>query len=266
MLMLCFCVFFGRIYALADYKVIDSADLFFSDEKKQIESLAGSIDADYKMNVLVLTTQEKNGKSASSKAEDAYAAAGYEYNDAHGGIALIIDMANREICLVTERKMIRFITDQREEKIYDVGYGYLSNSEFGDAMIAMLEEVIRFMEKGIPGNQYNYDPVTGEISRYLSLTLTDIGIALGCAILLPLLVVLGIASGYKRIAKYKYDLNSNSTMKITSESDRYVKSYKTSRRINTGSSGGSGGSGSGRSTTHRSSSGHTYGGGHGRKF
>lgn len=251
----------------ASYKVIDSAGLFFSSEIAQIEELAKEIDTTYKMNVLVLTDQERNGKSSYEKSDAAYIAEGYADDQANGGICLIIDMANRELNSTIDRSMIRFINDSREEKLYDTGYGYLSNGEYGDAIIAMLEKVQEYMEKGIPGGQYNYDSETGEISRYYAVTLMDVGIAAGGAVLLPLLVVLIVASGYKKVKKYRYDMNSNARIDITHSSDRFVKQYTTKRRINTGSSGGSSGhSGSGRSTTHRSSGGHSFGGGHGRKF
>jgi len=251
----------------ADYCIRDDANLFYSDEVESIRQLAEAIDDMYHMNVCIVTDQKKDGLSSSEKSDKAYEAEGYAQNDASGGICLIIDMGNREVNMTTDRSMMRFITDAREEDIYDVGYSYLTGGEYGDAMIAMLEQVEVFLEKGIPGNQYLYDPETGKISRYYSLTTMDIVIALAGALLTALITTLIVISGYKKIAKYRYDLNANSQIRIVSSSDRLINQFVTKRRIHTDSPGSGSGHGTGgRTTTHRSSSGRSFGGGHGRKF
>lgn len=257
------------VNALAAHKVLDKADIFYSDEKKHIKDLAAKIDEEYKMNVLALTDQERNGLSVNAKAEAAYEELGYPINGANGGICILIDLANREVTMTLDGMMARFITDDREEDILDYGYSYLGAAEYGDAMIAMLERVEHYLKAGIPGGHYQYYPDTGTISRYYSLTSMDLMIALAGALILPLLITVSIASGYKKIAKYKYDLNTNAELKITASSDRFVNQIVTKRRISS-DSGKSGGGGSGshgnRTTMHRSASGRSYGGGHSRKF
>ncbi len=269
---LTFALLFLFLYLLsmtgsAAYKVIDNAELFYSNEKRNIEDLAAQIDENYQMNVLAMTDQNRNGKSVNEKAEAAYEKQGYGDNKAQGGICILIDMANRELTLITDGLMARFITDDREEDILDIGYIYLGAAEYGDAMIAMLERVEHYLDAGIPGGHYQYDPETGSISRYYSLSEMDFGIAFGGALLLPLLITMSVASGYKKIKRYKYDLNTNAELKITGASDRFVNQIVTKRRINTDSSrSGGGSSGGNRTTMHRSSSGRSYGGGHSRKF
>lgn len=257
----------------ADSYVYDAAELFSTGETQQIQSLAEEIDEEYQMNVLVLTTEYAGGQSSSGLMEEAYEELGYDDNDDKGGIALIIDLDNGELNLVTDRDMIYYITDEREETIYDAGYEWAQDGEYGESMIAMLESVQEMLQKGIPGNQYTYDTETGRIVRHLSVTMSDLLIAL-CASLIGAGVICSVIyRSYTHVQEYQYQPERNANMKLTSQQDRLVNQFVTQRRIQQGPPPGAGGGpggpdmgGGGRSSVHHSSGGHSYGGGHGRKL
>ena len=270
------CLFFVVLLAIsalhvqAASGVFDKAGLFTSEEIAQMEELSAELASEYRMHFLILTVDDANGRESYEVAEDFYEKNGYVDSEERGGIVLLIDMDNREINLVTSGDMIYYITDEREERVYDAGYGYVSEGEYGAGMLSMLSSVLWYIQEGIPSNQYIYDTETGRIIRYRSLSAGDLIIAFAAAFFSALLTCFGVSRRYNVVKKYEYTLGQNAHIKLKGQNDRLINQFETSRRIPrptpSGGSGGGGSSSSGRSSTHRSSGGHSYGGGHGRKF
>lgn len=259
------CIWFclSGIHVFAECRIQDDAQLFSDSEVKKIEALAEEIQDQYQMNVFVMTCEDAGGKESNEVLEDTYESYGLESNDEKGGIAFIIDMDNRELNLVTERDMIYYITDYREEKIYDAAQECASDGEYGAAMIAMLDQTLEYLEDGIPGNQYIYDTETGKIVRYRSLTSTDVLLAFLAACLVAGISSAVLYRSYTVVKKYRYSSDRNASLTIKHQNDRLVNQFVTHRKIeNDPPSGGD----DGRTSTHQSSSGHTYGGGSGRGF
>lgn len=263
-LTLCIWLCLSGMTAYAECLVQDDAQLFSDSEVQQIETLAKEIEASWQMNVLVMTCDDADGRESNEVLEDTYEEYGLESNDAKGGIALIIDMDNRELNLVTERDMIYYITDYREEKIYDAAQSYASDGEYGNAMIAMLKKVQQYLNEGIPDKQYTYDTETGRIVRYRSLTSGDILLAFFAGLMVAAIVSVILYRSYTVVKKYRYSTEKNARLKITAQNDILVNQFVTHRRIEKDPP--SGGGDSGRTSTHHSSGGHTYGGGKGRGF
>lgn len=264
LLILCMWLCLSGMTVYAECLVQDDAQLFSDSEIQQIEELSKEIEDSWQMNVLVMTCDDADGRESNEVLEDTYEAYGLESNDAKGGIALIIDMDNRELKLVPERDMIYYITDYREERIYDAAQKYASDGEYGEAMTAMLRKILECMKSGIPDNQHTYDTETGEITYYHSLTAEDVLMALAGALLVSTLVTVILYRSYKVVKKYRYSTEQNARLTITAQNDHFVRQFETHRRIERESSGGGGESG--RTSTHSSSGGHTYGGGSGRGF
>lgn len=264
-----------RAAAAGDVLLRDSAGIFKESEKEQMRETARELAQDYNINVLLLTSDQYFGYGRTSVMymEDLYEDEGYAENGAKGGLLFLIDMDNRELLLVTDGIAMRFITDSREEAIYDAAYGPASVGDYGGAMLAMLYRAANFMEQGIPGGQYLYDSETGRISRYRSLTPVEIGFSALAAFLTAFIVTTVLKSRYKKVKPYEYAVGQNANCRITAQRDDLANQFVTRRRlpranIPTGGGGGRsrGGGGGTRTTTHRSSGGRSYGGGHGRKF
>lgn len=258
------CLWLSGATVFAQCQIQDDAQLFTTEETKKIENLSEEIRDQYQMNVLVMTCEDAGGKESHEVLEDTYEEYGLESNEAKGGIALLIDMDNRELNLVTERDMIYYITDYREEKIYDAAQSYASDGEYGNAMIAMLKKVQQYLNEGIPNNQYTYDTETGRIVRYHSLASGDILLAFFAGLMVAAIVSAILYRSYTVVKKYRYSTEKNARLKITAQRDILVNQFVTHRRIEKDPP--SGGGDSGRTSTHHSSGGHTYGGGKGRGF
>lgn len=152
----------------ADGYVYDEAGLLTADEIADLNDEIASFMEESGWNVYAVTTDDAQGKSATAYADDFFD----EHSpDKEDGVALLIDMDNREITISTCGIAIRYLTDSRIDDILDAAYAKISNGDYNGCMHSMLTGVENYYEKGISEGQYNYDSETGKISRYHVLTL-----------------------------------------------------------------------------------------------
>jgi len=249
--------------------VYDHADLLTVQEEEYLENLAAERAEQWDMNFLMVTTDDAGGKSAMEYADDFYDAQFPEESE-EDGILYLIDMDNREIYLSTSGLAIRYLTDERVNRILDDAFGFVADDDYYGTFVTFMEETEAYLVKGIPSDQYNYDVETGETDYYqepMGITFGEFLFALVAA-LIPAGITIGIikAKYQLKFEDFHYDAYTDSDVQLSVKSDRLVNTFVTHRRIpkNDGHSGGSGGGGS-RSSVHRSSSGRSHGGG-GRKF
>lgn len=274
-IMLCLPLSFPALGAAGETRVFDQAELLGSDTARLEEKIAG-LRQKTKMDVVLVTTTDADGKSARNYADDYYEAGGFGTRKDHSGVLFLIDMDNREIYISTEGTMIRFLTDSRVDAMLDHAYTYAGNGDYVGVMDSFLDDLAAYYQKGIPGGQYNYDTETGKISRYYSIrwyeALIAVGISVFCAGGACLNVVreYGMKRQQKQAASYNLAYRANARFAFRNQNDVLANSFVTQRiipRSNSsggGTHGGSSGGGS-RSSTHTSSSGRSHGGG-GRKF
>ncbi|MBR6667228.1 MAG: TPM domain-containing protein [Clostridia bacterium] len=262
--------------ALAEGQVIDNANLFTAADVSAMTEIIDRIEKEHQVDIVVLTTYDVPKDYSDSMwhiqayADDFYDNGNYGMGEDFSGMLILVDMNNRVLYLSTGGVMIDYITDMREEDILDQAYSYLSYGAYGNAMIAALDRVEYYMNKGRAEGTFRYDEVTGlRIGGiYNALTMAEIclaGLAGGIA---ALLMFLSVSGSYNLAGRtYSYDLNANSDLKLTQDDEVFVRQFQRRTLRNTGGNGSMGGSGgrSGGSGVHRSSSGRMHGGG-GRRF
>ncbi len=248
--------------AAAGPLVVDLADVFSASEESQLTSDLTNLGAQNQMDLVLVTTNDTDGKSARDYADDYFDYNGYGVGPDYNGILLLIDFDNREVYISTSGSGIRYLTDARINTILDAIYQDVGNEEYMKAAQTYLEMLSGYLKTGIPSDQYN-EPEK-EPNR---LTLFD-GIF---GFLVSGLSGLGFAGSIRKKYKGKnqtsvFDFRSNSLVNFALVGDTLLNSRTTSRirpRPTTTTSVGR--SSSGRSTTHTSSSGRSHGGG-GRRF
>lgn len=249
-------------YAAEDDNVYDDAGLLTEGEISTLNQKINDLEAESGWNVYAVTTDDAMGKSATAYADDFFDAHSPEQED---GVALLIDMDNREITISTCGEAIRYLTDARIDYILDDAYTDVSNGDYGDCLITMVDGVAGYYQRGISEGQYNYDTETGAVSRYHTLTLAEAGITALVALVCGILLYAAVAAKYTlRLGTYCYDFRANGKVALRIKQDNFVNQTVTQRRIPKETSSSSGHS-SGRSSTHHSSSGRSHGGGS-RKF
>lgn len=242
--------------------VIDNANLMIEDEIIDLNEKANALSEEYKMDIVILTEDNLEGKSTREFADDYFDYNGFGVGSNYDGVLFLIDMENREIYISTTGIAIKYFTDQRVDSILDQSYDNgLSEGDYYGAVLGFLDGAEYYLERGIPSNQYD-EPE--DIPKENKLTTVDIVISLIGGLGVGGIFVLSTRSKYKfRKKANPYSYKSNSIINFHSNQDKLINSFTTHRIIpkptNTSNSTG------GRSTTHRSSSGRSHGGG-GRKF
>ena len=156
--------------------VDDQAGLFSQEEEQELTDRIVELTTDWNMDFVVVTTEDAEGKTAEEYADDYYDYNGY----AEDGVLYLIDLDNGSVWISTAGKMIRYLTDARIDAVIDAGYDNLKAKNYADGILEMLNETERYLEDGIPSDQYNYDTETGKISRYRSITVYE---AIGAAVI-----------------------------------------------------------------------------------
>ncbi len=108
------CMLCSRRKNVSQQTVYDDAALLTPEEIETLESELDAAGEKTGWNMLMLTTDDTNGKTTQEYADDFFDAIA-ENGD---GVALLIDMQNREICISTGGIAIRYLTDARIEDIF----------------------------------------------------------------------------------------------------------------------------------------------------
>ena len=261
------------IEAFDGKRIFDMAGLLDKEYVQEAREVINQYQDTYHLDIVVVTTDDAKGKTATAYADDFYEECGFGQGKGKNGILFLIDMDNRELVFSTDGAAIRIFTDQRIESMLDGVYEGASREDYRASVESFLRDVEQYCKAGIPGNQYNYNTETGEISVYRSIRWYEALLAIGVSAFVAGTACLtvkrqygmedderqvqNLAMAYRGSARFIYD----------DESDRLVNKFVTSRVIprNTGGGGSGGHSSSGRSSTHTSSSGRSHGGGS-RKF
>lgn len=256
----------GNLYAAQEGNVYDDASLLTDSEIRTLNEKITALEEESGWNIYAVTTADAGGRTATEYADDFFDAHSLEQED---GVALLIDMDNREIAISTCGIAIRYLTDDRIDDILDEAYNDVSDAAYGDCLDTMLSGVEGYYHAGISEGQYNYDTETGKVSVYRTLTLTEALTVLLVAAAAGAVVYVSVLGKYRlKFDTYKYEFRKNGRVNLRVKNDRFINQTVTQRRIpkQTSSSGRSSTHhSSGRSSTHRSSSGRSHGGGS-RKF
>lgn len=252
----------------AEQRVFDEAGLFTQQEQQQLETEIQTAKETATIDLVVLTITDAEGKTAEAYADDFYDENGFGVGSDYSGALLLIDMDHREVWISTCGKAINYLTDSRIEALLDDIYNDLVDANYYDAAVTFLNGVQRYVQQGVPKDQYQYNRDTGEITKYKEgLTVNKVITYLIVSLLFGGICVGCVAFSYRKKAPSNvYPFQEKSDLHITNSHENLVSHFVTHRRIPRNTGGSSGGSSRrSRSTTHTSSSGRSHGGG-GRKF
>lgn len=248
--------------------IYDYAGLFPWEEYNEINDELQRLYDETDMDYLVVTITDAEGKSSQEYADDFYEDSGAGTGDNHSGMLYLIDMDNREIYISTEGDMLRYLTDERLDVILDNAYEEVADGNYAASALSVLRDTGDFIAEGIPEDQYNYSSETGDIDPYFEEESPLLALLFGSVmgLIAALCFFFSVRGRYRLSFKtYHYPLSEKSGLKLTVSEDRLINQFVTHRHIPKPTTSSSGPSGSGRTTTHRSSSGRVHGGG-GRKF
>ncbi|NLW28287.1 MAG: TPM domain-containing protein [Erysipelothrix sp.] len=240
-----------------EIKLYDQAILFSQQEQNLLEIEANRISDEFQMDIVIVTTNDTNNKSARDYADDFYDENNVGIGNDHDGIMFLIDLDNREIYILKSGIGIQYLTDQRVDNIIDtVLSGGIQEENYYKAANAFLNETKNYLKAGIPVAK---DPSL-KVKNSLSALEGIISLIMGS----------GFASlfYFKTKAKYKMKnpikpllIKDNSNINLTKEEDILIDTQTTKRIIPRSDHKDT----SNKSTTHTTTSGKTHGGA-GAKF
>lgn len=252
-----------------DGLLTDNAELLTSSEEEKVLDSLEKVSNRYSCDVLVYTCDSLDGSSAANFTADRLD----EYLDANGkenAVMLLVCMGTRDMYISTSGTAITYFSDDNIDDMLDDIAGDLSSGNYKDAFLEYSDLCeYNFRDTSDIGNDgdassslaYQRQPLT--VFRCVTVILSSAVFGL----IVAAVVMFFMTRAHKSVA---LERTANSYIKqgsfdLTTQRDLFLYSNVSKVRRSSGSSGGSGRSGGSRSTTHRSSSGRSHGGG-GRKF
>ena len=225
-------------------RLVDRADLLSELEEEELEARLDEISERQQADVVVVTVNSLDGKSAQDYADDFYDYNGYGIGTDKSGILLLVSMEARDWHITTTGFGIRAITDAGLDYISDQFLPYLSDGEYLDAFDTYADLCDEFLTHAKTGNAYDGAPMPTAPYPWLKHLLNPLGMRRS----LKSVKMQRSAENYVRAG----------SMQVTRRQDHflYTRTSKSARpKNNSGSSG---------SSTHTSSSGTSHGGGGGK--
>lgn len=229
-------------------RLVDEAGLISASDAEDIAEKLDRISAKWDMDVVVVTTDTLEGKSPMAYADDYYDYNGYQKN----GILLLVSMEDDDWYISTAGFGITAFTDAGIEYISDRFVPYLSGGEYAEAFDVYADLCDEFIAKARAGEPYDSWNLPKDPFNFLINGM----IAVGIGLVVAFIAMSGMKSALNSV-RAKAGASAyvkNDSLHVTEASDLYL--YSTVRRVRRETSQGS--------STHRSSSGRSHGGGGGK--
>ena len=145
------------VCAETESRLADQAGLLDTDQKESLCNTLDEISERQQADVVVVTVNSLDGKSAQDYADDFYDYNGYGIGTAKSGILLLVSMEARDWHITPTGFGIRAITDAGLDYISDQFLPYLSDGEYLDAFETYADLCDEFLTQAKTGNAYDGD-------------------------------------------------------------------------------------------------------------
>lgn len=255
-------------------KVYDDGGLLTDEEEAELQTLLVEAAQRTEQDLIVVTTQDNQGKEAGDYADDFYDDHEFGYEKKNGsGVLLLIDMNSRSFRISTAGTAIEQYTDAEISDSLDAILPYMRSGDYAGACRTFVSEAERCLTGGETAGNGNYDKKTNRFAGHSdredgqekSLILKRLLIIFSGSAAVSAFVVLIISRKRKtRMSVNGATYLKNGRLELRERSDRFTHTTLVTRKIPE-DNGGGGGHGGGHSSSHVSSGGHSHGGG-GRSF
>ncbi len=242
-------------FASENERVMDMADLLSDSEEAELLAKLDEISLRQDVDVVVITTNDLEGRAVRDYADDVYDQCNYGYGEDRDGVLLLISMEERDWWISTCGYGIDIFTDAGIQYIGDKMKPDLSDGNYAAAFDTYADLCDDFINQAKTGTPYDTSTLPREpLSKIWILASIGIGVILA-------LIVVGSMKSKLKTVRSQAAANSyvkKGSLNITESRDMFL--YHTVTRTekpkdNDSSSG---------SSTHTSSSGTTHGGGGGK--
>lgn len=228
-----------NVSAANDDKVVDNAAILSDSEEQQLEKKLLDIVSEYGYDIAVVTIESTEGKSMMAYADDYY---DYNYYG-ENGLMLLYNYGTNEAYITTDGKGIRTFTDKG---ITAIGRGVrtlLNSGDYYGAFEAFADNAEKYID---------YYETTGKAyspKNYGKIFIISLIIGLAFAAIVCLVLKAQLKTAVRQTDAKQYVRNGSKN--VTYARDIYLYKKVSRRKIESNNG----------SSTHRSSSGDTHGGG-----
>lgn len=256
-LFLCFISPITKTYASVDksLKIYDYAEVLTDSEEKELKQLIDNYIDNHNLDMVIVTENDYYGSNM-EYADDFYDNNDFGIGNTKDGILLFLNYNNGGIDahISTSGEGIRMYDDARIDSLLDeLSY----NKTYGNfSMIkAFIEKSNSLANEGIPNsNKDSYIDENGDLHYKKKYPLIFIPISLLISVIVVCILIAKNKMVKKAITASEY--LDKSSLVFTNRQDKFLTTHTSRVKIETNSGGRSGGS-----STHRSSSGRSHGGG-----
>ncbi len=238
-------------------RVVDDADLLSETEEDTLKVKIDSITQKYNCDVVAVTVEDFEGKTAQEYADDYYDDYGYGVGIGDDGILFVYSIDDNEAAISTYGYGIDAFTDYGIDYIFDEVTPYVRNKDYYQVMYTYVNLSEKFLKEARNNRPYDTNNKVKGTIDYIKYEAIALGVSLVLAIIIVVAMKLKMNTALKRSTAQEY-IRAGS-MNLTVNKDVFMYSNTTKVKIQSSSSSGGG------SSTHRSSSGRSHGGGS-RKF
>jgi len=264
-----FIINFSYIYGLETDNINDELNYLSEEEINEIQDKIEDTVEAYGLDIVIVITDDTEGKNSMNYADDYYDYNGYGVGDDYSGLLMLINMDKRELWISTTGKAIDIFTDYRIDIMVDEITALLGNGKYKQASDKFISLIEKYAIAGIPNDATRKEETAGQHYRkemhlywyevvYLMKSPLIAIIALVVAIGLTFVITI-TSKGHMGVSSRTYESN----FRLTNKVDNFIRESVTRSRASSSSSGSSS-IGSSISSTHTSSSGRSHGGGGGR--
>lgn len=230
--------------------IMDTANLLSKKEVASLEEKLSQLSEKWKLELVVVTTQDCENFEVSDYAELIFTACDYGYGKSKDGILLLISMEERDWYIATHGYGMDILSSWRVEYVGEEITPYLSSGDYADAFSTFADECADYADMVKNG----YDISNGDHDRApLSPIVLPICFVFG--LIVALIVVSGMKRKLKTAVRQKEANNyiKDGSFHVTESSDQFLYNTVTRTPIakndnsHSSSSGGGGGSSSGSS-------------------
>ncbi len=164
-LLMCLCVLSFGVNAQG-INVVDEADLLTDKEETELQNTISQIRDEYQFEVVVLTVDFTDGKSAEAFADDYYDDNGYGLDSENSGVLFLVDMGNRNWHISTTGRGITLISDAELDYIEYGCVQYLSQGDYFYCLSEFVSICDQILEYDSRGESFIDSVYSGEYSYY----------------------------------------------------------------------------------------------------
>ncbi|MBR1670769.1 MAG: TPM domain-containing protein [Butyrivibrio sp.] len=242
-------------------RLLDTADLLTDDEEEIILDGLNEVSENRRFNVAILTVDDYTGP-IQDFADDYFEYNGFRSDFDGRGILFMLSMNTREWAFSIPEEGTYAFTDYGQNYMINRMIDYLRDDNYYGAFmeyISLCDSLIEQADEGHPLDVGIKPPKTGADR------LKDVLISLVIGLISATIPIFVMKNNLRTVRMNTSAANYQSSrgVQFNIRTDRFIRKAVT-RTARPKDTGGSRSSGGGGTTLHRSSSGHSYGGSHGR--